>query len=112
LPQRILCCGFIAETGFLIPPKNNGPLPAASQLGSTLSVGGPPARTRKFCPRDGPSARAREFCPRGDTLSGCCSPREPPTGFSSRATSGGRSLRVGCRCPIGACGAAAPIGFP
>ena len=24
MPQRILCCGFIAETGFLIPPEDNG----------------------------------------------------------------------------------------
>jgi hypothetical protein len=91
-----------ARQAFLSRPRTTDPLPAASQLGSTLSVGGPPARTRTFCPRDGPLARARAFCPRGDTLSGCCSPREPSTGFSSRATSGGRSLTVGCRCPIGA----------
>src|SRR6516164_10125805 len=97
---------------FLSRPRTTDPIPAATQLGSTLSGGGPPALARTFCPRDGPSALARTFFPRGDTLSGCGSPREPSTGFSSRATSGGRSLTVGCLCPIGACGAAAPIGFP
>src|SRR6516225_6092249 len=104
---------------FLSRPRTTDPIAAASQLGSTLSVGGPPVRTRTFCPRDGRLARACTFFPRGDTLSGCGSPREPSTGFSSRATSGGRSLTVGCLCPIGACGcpigacgAAAPIGFP
>src|SRR6516225_1347390 len=101
-----------ARQAFLSRPRITAPREAASQLGPTLSGGGPPALARTFCPREGPSARARTFFPRGDTLSGCGSPREPSTGFSSRATSGGRSLTVGCLCPIGACGAAAPIGFP
>src|SRR6516162_10229083 len=88
-----------ARQAFLSRPRMTAPREAASQLGPTLSGGGPPAL-------------ARTFFPRGDTLSGCGSPREPSTGFSSRATSGGRSLTVGCLCPMGACGAAAPIGFP
>ena len=36
LPQRILCCGFIAETGFLIPPKDNGPHP--SRLAARVDI--------------------------------------------------------------------------
>jgi hypothetical protein len=60
---------------FLSRPRTTDPIPAASQLVSIWSVGGPPAR-------------ARAFCPRGDALSGRCSPREPSAGCSSRATSG------------------------
>jgi hypothetical protein len=61
-----------AVEAFLSRPRTTDPLAAASQLEPTLSVGGLPARTRTFCPRDGPLARTPTFCPRGDTLSGCC----------------------------------------
>src|SRR6516225_1826186 len=84
-----------ARQAFLSRPRMTAPREAASQLGPTLSVGGPPARTRTFCPRDGPLARARVLCFRDGTLSGCCSPRETSAGRSSCATSGGRSLTIG-----------------
>src|SRR4029077_3490874 len=64
-----------ARQAFLSRPRTTDPIPAATQLGSTLSLGGPPARAPTFCPRDGPPARDRAFCPRGDALSGCCHQR-------------------------------------
>ena len=36
LPQRILGCGFIGKTGFLIPPKDNGPPP--SRLAARVDI--------------------------------------------------------------------------
>src|SRR5580693_6933891 len=55
-----------ARQAFLSRPRTTDPIPAATQLVSTLSVGGPPARARTFCPRDGPPARGigRLFVPR------------------------------------------------
>jgi hypothetical protein len=73
LPQRVLRCGSSPRQAFLSCPRTTDPRPAASQLGSTLSVGGPPPRARAFSLRDG-------------TFSGCCSPRE---------------TSVGCSCPGG-----------
>ena len=76
-----------ARQASLLRPRMTAPRAAASQLGPTLSVGGPPAPARAFCPRDGPPARACAFCP----CDGCCSRRELSAGRSSRATSGGKS---------------------
>jgi hypothetical protein len=81
-----------ARQASLLRPRAIAPRPAASQLGPTCSVGGSPPRVRAVCLRD-------------DALEGCdgalCD--GAPGNYSSLRTSGGRSLCVGCRCPIGAC---------
>jgi hypothetical protein len=76
-----------ARHASLLRPSITAPRPAASQLGPTCSVGGPPPRVRPACLCDG-------------ALEGC---RVALGSCSSLRTSGGRSLRVGCRCPTGAC---------
>jgi hypothetical protein len=83
-----------ARQASLLRPRTTPPRPAASQLGPTCSVGGPPPLVRPVRLCDG----ALED--RGVALAGCDGARES---CWSLRTSAGRSIEVGCRCLSGAC---------
>ena len=96
LPQRVLRRGFVGETGLLVAPENDGPAPGRLAARPDLERRRAAATTARVYPRDAaPSV--------------CCSPRPTSAGCCPRATSGGRSFRVGCRCPTGACAGATPV---
>src|ERR1700722_949510 len=95
-----------ARQASLLRPSTTAPRPAASQLGPTCRVGGPPPPPRpsavRVCDRD-----CGWDVVRGGTAGcDCACGWELPSGFgcSSFCTAGGRSLSVGWRCPTGAWG--------